>query len=682
MTSRISFRRLLREELRHHVATFVIYIACLFASLMSRVMNIQSMIMVALTTKAEHAETVSSLARSCRPMIYTGVLVTLIGIFAAIEGYSYLHSKRKMDFFGALPVKRERKFTVIFVAEFLMFAVVLAVNCILNVGIIAVCGYGSAAAVLNTIYANICFLAVFMLGFSVAALAMVMTGNLFIAVCGTCALFFYVPFVRFFLVEGYADTFFSTYVEAPKSNIEYSLSPSTVIYKLYNMFNVNWSIQEKYPWILVALLFSVVVLLLAGFLHKKRPTESAGTAMAFHRINGILEVLIIVPVALCFGIFFFLFASYLEILWMLVGIIAGLVGGHVVMSCAFSFDLKASVKNLKYFFLSAAICVGVIACCIFDVTGYDERLPKQRDLKAVFINDSSIFMGYNDDDDAKDTSVMSDETLEIALKFADESLREHLVTEELTVEDKSISVKTISFTYVLKNGRLMKRNYTVREDFDVSTLKSVYNQKDYKERILWLQDRYMEGATEGVVYSSFDDMVNLTADEVLELYHTYMKDYMQTDAEAMGSGEHFYYFSVISGNGGYNHTEDFFIYPGFKETYQYLEKLGIKTVLKEDIKLTKIKVGCEMWKNETTYEYTTYELTDEKKIEEYADKIYVGYGNNDSGMIDDSSVMYYITVSFCNQKTGEMYEDLAATASNSVMKEVAEVGARIDTITE
>lgn len=681
MTSRISFRRLLREELRHHVATFVIYIACLFASLMSRVMNIQSMIMVALTTHAEHAETVSSLARTCRPTIYTGVLVTLIGVFAAIEGYSYLHSKRKMDFFGALPVKRERKFSVVFVAELLMFAVVLAAHCILSVGIVAVCGYGSTAAVLNTIYANICFFAVFMIGFSVATLAMVMTGNLFIAVCGTCALFFYMPFVRFFLFEGYAETFFSTYVEAPKSNIEYCLSPSTVIYKLYNMFNVNWSIKEKYPWILVALLFSVVVLLLAGVLHKKRPTESAGTAMAFRRFNGILEVLIIVPVALCIGIFFFLFASYLEILWMLVGIIAGLVGGHVVMSCAFSFDLKESVKNLKYFFLSAAICVGVIVCCIFDVTGYDERLPKQRDLKAVFINDGSGFWGYNDED-AKDTSAMSDETLKTALQFADESMREHLVTEELTVKDKSISVKTFSFTYVLKNGRLMKRNYSVREDFDVSTLKKVYNQKDYKESILRLQDRYLEGATEGVVYSSFDDVVNLTAEEVLELYHIYMKDYMQTDAKAMVSGEYFYYFTVINGNGDFERMEDFFIYPDFKETYQYLEKLGIKTVLKEDIKLTKIKVGCETWKNETTYEYTTYELTDAKKIEEYADKVYVGYGNNDFETIDDSNVTYHITVSFCNQRTGEMYEDLAATASNSVMKEITEVGVKIGTITE
>lgn len=112
------------------------------------------------------------------------MVVGAAAMILGLTGFLYLHSKKQIDFYNSLPVKREMLFTVKFLDGFLIILAAYLINMFAAFGIF--CGNGIAAGDLfKMMFASF---AVNMIGFLliyvVMVIAVLLTGNLFISILG------------------------------------------------------------------------------------------------------------------------------------------------------------------------------------------------------------------------------------------------------------------------------------------------------------------------------------------------------------------------------------------------------------------------------------------------------------------------------------------------------------------
>ena len=137
------------------------------------------------------------------------MVVGAAAMILGLTGFLYLHSKKQIDFYNSLPVKREMLFTVKFLDGFLIILAAYLINMFAAFGIF--CGNGIAAGDLfKMMFASF---AVNMIGFLliyvVMVIAVLLTGNLFISILGAGVLYGYLPAVSL-LIEGLKSLFFVT----------------------------------------------------------------------------------------------------------------------------------------------------------------------------------------------------------------------------------------------------------------------------------------------------------------------------------------------------------------------------------------------------------------------------------------------------------------------------------------
>ena len=139
-----------------------------------------------------------------------GMMIFLVMVSAVVCGaasFSYLHNKKKVDFYHSIPVKRPMIFSVAFLAGILIPAAAYALNLLVAVGVAA--GYSvSPGEILPLAAEGWAFhMLYFWFLYSVTVLAMMMTGNLVVGLLGTMVFFLYFPALGA-VISGYFSTFF------------------------------------------------------------------------------------------------------------------------------------------------------------------------------------------------------------------------------------------------------------------------------------------------------------------------------------------------------------------------------------------------------------------------------------------------------------------------------------------
>ena len=127
--------------------------------------------------------------------IDNGMLVFLLIVFAVvcgISGFAYLHSRKKTDFYHAIPVKRERLFTAVYLNGVLYTAVPYLISLLISSLMIQVKAgqifpWGE---VLKTYCIHMSF---FLLMYTVVIAAALMTGNTIVNVLGSAVFFLWGP---------------------------------------------------------------------------------------------------------------------------------------------------------------------------------------------------------------------------------------------------------------------------------------------------------------------------------------------------------------------------------------------------------------------------------------------------------------------------------------------------------
>lgn len=634
MTSKISFSKLLREELRHHGLVAGVYIGILTVHMFYTVMAIQNMVVLQLINSTEKSDIIAMLAEGCKTSVSFGLVIALLGAFSAVEGYAYLHSKRKMDFYGSLPVSRKRKFAVVMTVEWILFIAMILADILLHAAAITIFGYASSAAYVNLLCSGIIRLATYLISFATATLAMTLTGNVAVAVAGMNVLFWYGALIRFMLVEGYASTFFETYVESKKTFIDYCLSPATMLYKLYGLdglFNDAWSFKKSGIWVLPIMVLTVLLLALSAYLYEKRISERAGNSLAFPKLGGLIEAIVIIPTALTAGLIFCLLSSAYQIIWMLAGMIAAVVGMYVIMECILNLDIRNLWKRKGYLICVGLICIAIAGVFVFDLTGYDDYLPNVKEVKAVLIEKPYEDAEYTNQE-LRSVSQVSQESTDKVLRMVALVMENQSKTSfrDIYTDDSY----NINLDYVMKNGKIIKRTYRMETKEEINLLYEIYKDPEYVKNAMMVSGQRLQKMTDGEVYSVFGDDVILDRKQIQSLMKTYIKE--RADMPVPDGQDAVYQYNIIANwhNGSEEETDSYPIYPQYTQTLKQLENFGVSMVSLQDCEMTEIRIS--------TYDKTkdtdlNYQVTDRDVILQYRDQLKIGWVSEQYQ--DDSEIM-------------------------------------------
>jgi ABC-type transport system involved in multi-copper enzyme maturation permease subunit len=136
------------------------------------------------------------------------LLVFFLAILLAVQGFSWMDSRRKLDLYMSVPVSARKRFTVIYLNGGLIFAACYLVMLVLTLVMGAVMGAVSGKVLLYALIMYIGNLLFFMVCYNVALVAVMLTGNVLVSLLAAAVLFFYEYVVRW-LLDGMRSSFFA-----------------------------------------------------------------------------------------------------------------------------------------------------------------------------------------------------------------------------------------------------------------------------------------------------------------------------------------------------------------------------------------------------------------------------------------------------------------------------------------
>jgi len=320
-----------------------------------------------------------------------GLMVFLFLMAAVVVGvtaFSYLHNKKKVDFYHSIPVRREVLFAVQYGDGILIPAAAYLFGCLLFTAVAAAYGvpvsefFGSMSAAfgMNLLY--------YSLVYGTVTVAMMMTGNIVIGLLGTAVFFGFVPLAAG-LLGAFADQFFVT-----SAGEFWYADSSPYLWAMQNLSPVGayiWSAASvsdadgiKMAEVLKAAACMMAVTALSLELYRLRPSEAAGKAMAFSKSKAPVRILLVLLGGMAGGWFFWTLQS--QVKWGLFGTAAGILLVHCMVEIIYHFDFKKLFSHK----MQLALCLGagMLFFCSFryDWYGYDSYVPSQEEIASASVD--------------------------------------------------------------------------------------------------------------------------------------------------------------------------------------------------------------------------------------------------------------------------------------------------------
>lgn len=409
-----------------------------------------------------------------------GFLTLIFAIIYTVQIFSYMHNKRKVDFYGSLPISRARLFLAKYGAAYLFSIIPMLVF----MGIIAIASVCTGTLLLpqvTNMYVN----------FIVGTLACISAYGFLSACCGTtfntvimfiavCACY---PLSMVF-VRAYIDAFFTGSYTGNFSDsfITNALNPISA----YFGNNIIY-------WII----FSVVCIALGTLLIMKRRSERAQTSFAYYIPCHIIKVIVS-----------FLAGMFLGTMFGAINVFGNGVGGFVfgfilasaptflIVHMIFYKGLKQIVRTIPIYAGLAVVVIVGVALINLDVFGYNTYVPKSEDVKSAGI----ILTQHYYPKDKNFSRVMS----KSAEDFTSSSDIDSIVKiHNNIINSKSTKLKSVgkfktvwgfmlynafddlsyddvyAITYKLNNGRKVNRFYSASMISLVNSMNTVYSDEYY-----------------------------------------------------------------------------------------------------------------------------------------------------------------------------------------------------------
>lgn len=588
------------------------------------------------------------------------IIVTAAAVANGFFGFLWLHSRQKTDFYHSLPIRREALFWNQIVIGVVFYLVPEIIAALLGLCICASQGYFSMEIVSAMAGTVALHLLAYLLVYVLAILAMLLTGIALVGLLGALGFLVYFPAVTY-LLEGYMQTFFTTYMGYSSSAQSFWDRPSVrfgspIGWYERLMQEMDFRGNVAGSEIIGAVIICVLLFLLALWIYKRRPSESTGKAMVFKGFGKVVKFLVEIPVSLLVGLLAYEMAPYNSRLpWFVCGLLIGLVLSHGIMEIIYQLDFRKFFKHKLEMGIELALVAVIVVLFATDMTGYDSYLPKQEDLEYVSFSpsalssedrviisrnpeDNSLEVRYAYDVSASFMELQPDDQIYDLLQQFQKKRRQFHWSESYS-DEEDLQMKYMEVVYRLKNGKDVYRKYVVAMDQELQAdMDMLWNRGDFRNG-MYLNWKNWDDKKEylmNIYWESLDDSQELySANEQgrQEFMDALQKDVqnadMSTYMEYPVGKVQLNYGDLEIKNPNVIASDSFLIYPGFTNVMNLLEKKGARVVTdlsKEDIQ--SIVVEKYSIDSTGTYESSEKEYRNKDDIQRLVpDLVYNGYSS-------------------------------------------------------
>ena len=567
MTCKISFCKSLKELLKHHLASLFAVCLIFFIKTIAFFLEVQSYATGDYISLSDKEYVHERLQKMTLPSYGITFLVIFIGIFLAFDFFRYLHSKKQIDFYDSLPIRRKNWFVIRIISACFIFAVPFALNLALEMVLLAAFEYGTVGYLINALWNFACMCLVFLVTMLTGVLAMIMTGHPIVALFGFGVFSAYVPVLLQYLFPAYASQYFDTYVStdttSPYLNYVSPIGASvklidTTAYDYYSYNNYTYWTPNTHTMDFIAIAILIVLVgILAYKLFLKRPSEAAGRAMAFTKCNAIIRILLVIPLTLYIGLYLSQVATIGEELWMIFGFLIGTLLLHGIIESIFQFDIRGLWSHKKQMICCFVVSVAIALVFWLDLFGYDKYLPKLEQLDSIVLS----FDRYYDMSDTAKVDGITGDYLKDAYQLV-----QNIVPQSQISEVNEADRETIYVEYRLKNGIVKRRYYFVDMSENIELFDKIYASKEYKNDICMLYTDDWTTINNMILTDGHVEVaLHLTEAERDLLFETYIAEYTPLTYSQKNASASIVYLRI-------DDEYSCHIYPEFKQTISLLDK--------------------------------------------------------------------------------------------------------------
>ena len=499
MTSKnFSFKSLVRHNMTSRMWAIALSILGCMAGLLLPIFAIQQNYQVQLkfTTESDYARTAADVLKDTQNSIaqvisfdspFIKLVLIVLATLCGVAMFRYLHDRRQVDFYHALPISRGKLFAVNYISGVLLVLPFYLIVLVIGLIFVSAMGLGdqiTGALLVQSILGNIAY---FLLNYTVAVLCTVLTGNTIITVLLGIWAQLGIP-VLMVMVQCYQAMFYETFSStvplmqtfvlygSPMCNYLVTFHDTHTMY--VPLFDTALDVVGGMAVLIYPVILTIVLGVLSYFLFVRRKSENTGMAVSFRRAKAPIKWFMSMFSGLGFGLIFtVIFSGTSGGMWF--GLVFGVVLCHMVVEIIYDFDFKALLHHWKQMIVLAILAVVVVAGIKNDVFGYDNYIPDVDDIASAAIESSyyNIDWNYNVQDIYKD-QLTDAESIEKIHQLAELSVANNGKPEE------GDSTHAYTIHYTLKNGDHVSRCYTevptnVVQDMMVNLVASEQYLKQY-----------------------------------------------------------------------------------------------------------------------------------------------------------------------------------------------------------
>lgn len=491
----------------------------------------------------------------------------LLGSVSGIIAFSYLHNKRQVALYHSIPIKRKELLLIKYIVSIVNYILPLFIANVLFVIILATRGYLTSGMIIQLVFMFYYHFIMFNLGYFLAAIAMLLTGKIFIGTLGTLVFLGYAPMLAITL-QAYVSTFYyHYYMESYSYWGEFAwlaqLSPLVLITRL-----------EAYDFLPMVIMLVVTTILIAlhFFLMEIRPSEVAGQSMAYRNVGKVIQGALLFLSVLGMAIFAYE-AFYRSIAYLYLGGIFTGVVSYILLQLLYGVEFKKLFQQ-KYMFI-VVTCISMLLVLSFqqDLFGYNSWMPNYN--KVVDINIEFTEAGQYS------TSYVEEGLYDAHMGIDKETyaLVEEIITSSNNtyLNNYDTSVSPIYVEYKMENGNVIKRCYYPSTEEVSESLKYLWTNEEFLNIMypIRTQDPSL------VTYINYEvmrdgmyeyiDLFENDQEMMVAFIEAYQKDVLEINQSTIEEAPIGAFYYRLQGP-VFSDVYRVFIYPSYENTIAFLEE--------------------------------------------------------------------------------------------------------------
>ena len=533
------------------------------------------------------------------------ILVVLIAIAFAFQGFSYVFESNKIDFYLSQPTTRGQRIKKNYFNAITTFILMyLSVN-IVALLLAAILGAVNGAVIVAVLYETVKAIVLFFAIYNITVLAIMLSGTPLISML-VLAFFMAVTTAFGYELKALKNIFFATYANRDTYGIIGSpLFDRVTVLRLVNDLKLNstniacfdtlnkWidmTVDYEIDILITGMIAFALVILVSRF----RKAEHAGKTICYRPFRWLVKVISCVLLGIGCGVVFYemnyymWYSSRFVTIMFAVMLMAVIITGCVI-EVLFDGNIRSVFKGMAQNVMALAIVSLIFIVFRGDLIGYDSYIPSASKVEScALLREDYDFRLYDGHSDMYYASLAEDYMELTDIETFNKLVQAGLKTQKEWVKfDREGNYQDLGWNntvlYRLKNGKMVYREICIPYDIDENLLSSIIDSKEYirGSAPVFHDDKVREfdelnRKTGKIQYNAPGRVMTTTEMTYAELSDAYCKDLENSFSYKLVStqvpiGRVDYINSVYDGycNCGFN------VYKTYTNTIELLKKYGV-----------------------------------------------------------------------------------------------------------